>query len=644
MQPHPEKGIAHLLLAMSAGEILSVIISCAENDTEEALRRTYKAVSSQNNNPFILSVVVWCAPNCPGALVESTRSFTNCHVVESNGTFLGSLPSSLAVISKESGCNASYLLLCSSGVVLKDNCFSFLKETVLSEYDDDVVLTAFGIRLFPHMIADDPCRSLKEGTHWKIYDHTKTDRAVHIFSTEFCLLSMDLLRKISSHSDSRFSELDHLWCSFVLGHFLQYSIWKIQVDAVADFSNIAWPQLLPVKKPSLFNEFYSYTVQHDWPPLISQPFHSIDKMEDVLQNRKTPHQVWQDGFGGVNMAAEPATELDFTAAAAYGVHVIRIGAVCDAKDLVFLMDSQALTIEEDKTHFLQVIPRLRSILQKASENGIKVIITMTDLPGGMFHFHSEESGSFPFWESSCSRIRAAKFWGLVAEALADLKSIIMGYDVINEPYTPEDRDVGFFDEMLTARADELNQFYSDVVKEIRAHDKDTVVIIKSTWFGSPRTFDILQPIHDPNVVYGFHMYAPPYLTLHRQFNMHTLSYPGPVPCWPYCTDPDVETVQITSDYLHEMLEKSVHSWQVKHGIPSDRILVAEFGICREIPGARQYLEDLVALFQHFKWSWLLFSFRDEEWDALDYELGPDMDNMLHRSATKLFKAVADHFH
>ena len=83
---------------------------------------------------------------------------------------------------------------------------------------------------------------------------------------------------------------------------------------------------------------------------------------------------------------------------------------------------------------------------------------------------------------------------------------------------------------------------------------------------------------------------------------------------------------------------------MKHGIPSNRILVTEFGISREVQGAQQYLEDLISLFQRFKWSWLLFSFRDEEWDALDYELGPSMDNMLDRSLTKLFQAIAEHFH
>ena len=375
------------------------------------------------------------------------------------------------------------------------------------------------------------------------------------------------------------------------------------MDTTVDFGDTPPPQLLPDKndnKSNLFNEFYSHIVQCNWPPSISQPFHDAEKLKAALRCSKQPHEFWQEGFGGVNMSAEPATNLDFTAAAAYGVRVIRVGAVCDARDLAFLMDTRASTFEEDKAHFLRAVPRLRNIVRKAGENGLKVIITMTDLPGGMFHSHSKESDSFPFWESSYSRTRAVKFWGLVAESLADLNSIVMGYDVINEPYTAEDRDVGFFDDMPAAHADKLNQFYSDTLKEVRVHDKEVVLIIKSTWFSSPRTINILQPLPDPNVVYGFHMYAPIYLTLHRQFRTHTGTYPGHIPCWPNCANPHVDTVEITSEYLHQLLKKTVHSWQVKHGIPSSRILVAEFGICREVQGAKQYLEDLVSIFRHFK--------------------------------------------
>ena len=624
---------------------LCVVIPYTHDSTKEAVKQAYNSVIWQKEHPFVVKVVIWCTSKCPQDLVqyiESVESSIATNFVESTVSFLGDISSSLLTV----GSCSEYILLCTCDVIFKENCFLWLAEKV-NEYSDNTVLTAYGIRIFPHM-EQEKSDKLKESVHWKLYNDAQPDRAVHLFTTEFCFMSAHILNQLSTHSENPYvlSNLDTLWCSYVLGKFLGVPIWKIQTDEFIAFSATQSPHFLPHNnqlKMEQFEMLYHKFFESNWPPSISTPFSSLEKQRAINQCSEKPQKLWQEGFGGVNMSAEPATELDFTAAAAYGIRVIRIGAVCDAKDLAYLIDPQALTFEEDKKHFLQVMPRLKRALSKAGENGLKVIITMTDLPGCKFHTLSNSSPCFPFWESSICRVRAAKFWGLVAESLKDLNAIIMGYDVINEPYTPEDKKVGFFEDMPLGYADTLSQFYADALREIRVYDKEVTVIIKSTWFASPRTFETLQPFSDPKVVYAFHMYAPDTMTLYRAFGNPSSSYPGNVPR-KLCSDSSNENVEITQDYLLQLLEKTVHSWQVKHGVPSNQILVAEFGICREVQGAQQYLEDLVSIFQRFKWSWLLFSFRDEEWDALDYELGPSMDNMLERSATKLFLTVANHFH
>jgi len=220
----------------------------------------------------------------------------------------------------------------------------------------------------------------------------------------------------------------------------------------------------------------------------------------------------------------------------------------------------------------------------------------------------------------------------------------MGYDLINEPYTPEDQNVDYFNDMPTAYKDELIHFYKIALEEIRKHDKDTMVIVKSTWFASPRTVDMLTPLPDSNTVYSFHAYMPPQLTFPRKFRCFqnlSLSYPGPVPKWRNYIH---EQVVIDFQYLYNLLSGTICKWQLEHNIPSTRILIAEFGVCREVPGSQQYLTDLVQIFTEFKWSWMLFSFRDEEWDAMDYELGTNTDNMLERTANKLLLSVAGYFH
>lgn len=620
-------------------EGLCVVIPCTDRDTLQTLRQTLEALIGQKNNPFNSKIIAWCAPNCPEEVVSFTKHQAGIsHVVST--AFLDP-PSFIDVAVKE---KCKYVLLCSCGVIPHETCFSSLKDKIYEYGGDATILTARGICLFPHEQLDDPLEQMKGGVHWKLYEIGRTDRAVHFFTPDFSLLSVEILRQLAAHSNStslsQLSQLGCLWYSFVAGYSLCYPVWKIEAN-ISVCKNTRLSSFIPINaKFEGFEQFYSELYKYNWPQSISNPFYDVEKLKAIQHGKETPREIWKKGFGGVNISSEPASELDFAAATAYGVKVIRVGAVCDARDLAYLIDPQAVTFEEDKKHFANVVCRLRKALDTAGGCGLKVIITMTDLPGSKFHSRPNGS-SFPFWESPLCRSRATKFWGLMAEALADISSIVMGYDLINEPYTPEDTDVGFFDEMSLARSEELYQFYLEALREIRQHDKEVAVIVKSTWFACPKAFKVLRPLPDDAVVYSFHMYVPPHLTLHRRYPGLVAAYPGPVSRW-VCYPQ--ETVEVGGEFLCHLLESTVLSWQRQHQIPSHRILVAEFGMCREIEGTQQYLSDVLSMFAKFGWSWLLFSFRDEEWDALDYELGPDMANMLQRTATELFMTVARHFH
>ena len=173
---------------------------------------------------------------------------------------------------------------------------------------------------------------------------------------------------------------------------------------------------------------------------------------------------------------------------------------------------------------------------------------------------------------------------------------------------------------------------------IRSVNREIMVVLTGLWWGSPIGIDSLTPLPDPNTAYSVHVYVPPNYIKSRNT---TLSYPGVVQKWEKCP---YDTVNVNYSFIYNLLKDRVWRWQEKHKVPSSRILVAEFGIRREISGASQYLHDLVKIFSEFRWSWLVFSYRDEEWDALDYELGQDVHNMLDRSPTDLFLTVAKHFH
>ena len=622
---------------------LCLVLLCHKNSAKKDLEQTIEGFLNQEEGRIELVLLLWCA-DCPPTLVEFARELVSKQqqvgVIESQYSFLGNLPASLESISQF---DSDGVILCACGTILKTRCISFLLSKK-AEYATGTILAASGIRIFSHEKLVKAEESLQNGEYLKYYSESKEDRVVHFFPAEFCYISTNILSKAADYHNPEFGTLDNLWFSFVAQYYLEQRIWKVRMDDAVTVQREQSPALFPRATDAQLRSltrFYSHIYELDWPKRISKPFYSLDKLNAVQSSTLSSLALWDKGFGGVNMLSEPACQLDFASAAAYGVHVIRIGAVGDAKDLAYLIDPNAQSFDEDNAHFLTVLPRLMQSLRNAGQVGLKVVITLADVPGCEFHSRSGDSPNFPFWESPECRTRVAKFWGLVAKSLTGQKEIIMAYDLINEPYTSDDKAADYFDEMPMTHREELHQFQLDAIREIRQYDKDTMVVVKGTWYASPRAIRSLEPLPDPHVAYAFHMYASPLLTLPAKHATGvTCSYPGPVRRWAKCRWSNVE---LNQQSLQTLLHSTVRQWQLQHRIPSTRILVAEFGICRTVPGAKQYLTDLVEIFQEFGWSWLLFSFRDEEWDAMDYELGTDYKNMLNRSPSDLFMSVAQYF-
>ena len=63
----------------------------------------------------------------------------------------------------------------------------------------------------------------------------------------------------------------------------------------------------------------------------------------------------------------------------------------------------------------------------------------------------------------------------------------------------------------------------------------------------------------------------------------------------------------------------VDAWQKRHGLPATRVVLAEFGCDRRVPGAVGYLRDAVAIANARGWHWAFYGFREDGWDGMDYE-------------------------
>ena len=62
-------------------------------------------------------------------------------------------------------------------------------------------------------------------------------------------------------------------------------------------------------------------------------------------------------------------------------------------------------------------------------------------------------------------------------------------------------------------------------------------------------------------------------------------------------------------------------WVDAMKVPRSRLVVGEFGCMRRLPGCRQYLEDVLTVLERNQLHWAFYSFREDSWDGMDYELG-----------------------
>jgi len=124
--------------------------------------------------------------------------------------------------------------------------------------------------------------------------------------------------------------------------------------------------------------------------------------------------------------------------------------------------------EEDMT-------QLRAFLDGADTRGVKVILGFCSQP-----WDTNET----LW----SRKEAIRFWQEIAKRLANQAACI-GYDIVSLPV-----DI--------SSTYELNDYYSEVVRIIRAVDPSTTIVLES-FHGDSNQLWHLQPVKsDPNVLYA----------------------------------------------------------------------------------------------------------------------------------------------
>nr|WP_312934656.1 cellulase family glycosylhydrolase [Pseudomonas sp.] len=301
------------------------------------------------------------------------------------------------------------------------------------------------------------------------------------------------------------------------------------------------------------------------------------------------------------------------------------------------------------------LAQLKHVLDRAHQAGLKVVIAPLSLPG--MRWSQNNGGVFDdrLWQDRRYWQQSADFWRDLALALRDHPAVA-AYNLINEPAPEKQGGLVEHADLETMRTwyaskqggtRDLPAFYRQVVAAIREVDADTPVMLDAGWYAAADALSYWpQPLQDPRVLYSVHMYEPYSATsAPNLLRAKPYAYPGTVP---FAGAPQPWDAARVARYLKQPLD-----WIAATGVPRNRLVVGEFGCMRRLPGCAQYLEDVLSVLDRKQLHWAFYSFREDSWDGMDYELGTGKvpwrywqaidkaePDPLPRRATEAFEPIA----
>lgn len=225
------------------------------------------------------------------------------------------------------------------------------------------------------------------------------------------------------------------------------------------------------------------------------------------------------------------------------------------------------------------------------------------------------------WSDPEAQAAWAAMWQYTAERYRD-DPVVVGYELMVEPnaadilygiYSPKE----FFRSYRGTLAD-WNTLYPQLVSAIRSVDEDTPILVGADGYSSAAWLSYLTPVDANNIVYDVHQYMP-YDTYTHQNSREKNSYPGE---FDVNNDGKIETFD--QNYLSALLQP-VRQYEKKN---SAAIVINEFGVKRWVPGAADYLNDLLALFETEGWNYAIW-----EWSTGYEPFGLEVDDFNYTLST-----------
>ena len=332
---------------------------------------------------------------------------------------------------------------------------------------------------------------------------------------------------------------------------------------------------------------------------------------------------WESQRKGANFFNRIPARERFEAASQLGLEFIRLvpdkWSSAERDFLIGSADHYTGLVEAD-------FEKLKLALDTAAGLDHRVVLGMLSLPGARWQQNNEGKQDYRLWNSEDYQQQACRFWKDLAGRLRGHPAII-AYNPLNEPHPErqagldgaEEKGFAAWREKIQGTTADLDLFNRRITAAIREADPTTPVLVEGYGYGSATGLGYVVPLEDPNILYSFHFYEPWNYTTTR-VNKGRYSYPDSMPHgW------DAPGEPWTSADLQNLLEP-VKAWAEKNRIPASRIVAAEFGCGRETAGATQYLGDLVRLLNEANYHWAFYSYREDTWDSMDYELGVEPGN------------------
>ena len=251
------------------------------------------------------------------------------------------------------------------------------------------------------------------------------------------------------------------------------------------------------------------------------------------------------------------------------------------------------------------IEKMDEVIALCGKYGIKVLI---DLHAGPATKQDVLLSNQLSWTIE-SQDTLVKVWEKIAAKYKD-NPVIWGYDILNEP-----REDNYVYE--PGGALDWNRLAERVAAAIRKIDPDKPFIVEPAQWGSPSGLHVFKPIPVKNIVYSVHFYEPGEFT-HQGIYGHPdgVAYPGMI-----------SGKKWDKAMLRRKLQPVV-DFQRQYKVP---IYIGEFSAARWAPGAAQWLQDLIEIFEENGWDWTYHAFR--EFDGWSVEHSSDRTDNKIKSTT-----------